>query len=125
MSLNAMGQIIKRARGKMTQEELAFQCDVSQGWITKIELGQIENPSAEKLRRVARVLHMDARVLFAAQFDIPYGDPAAADQALTVPPDDPLLLAEEIARLTDRLVRLTGAAQSQSPARRSRTMAEA
>jgi transcriptional regulator with XRE-family HTH domain len=105
MGVKEMGTIIREARGEMTQEELAFRAHVSQGWISKIELGQMPNPDAEKVRRISAVLGLDDRVLFAAQFNIPY-EPGVSQEDLS---DDPIILTERIAALSDRLHRVVAA----------------
>lgn len=72
-----MGYLLREARGDRTQEEIAFQSGVSQGWISKVELGQVENPSADKIRKVARALGVDERLFFAAQFEMERQDRSA------------------------------------------------
>lgn len=82
MGLMEMGQLIRRVREEkeplLTQTELAYRIEerhritLSQGWISKVELGQIENPEARKLRALAAELDIEPRALFARLFDIPY-----------------------------------------------------
>jgi transcriptional regulator with XRE-family HTH domain len=126
MGLREMGDIMRKAREARpeTQEELSYRSGVSQGWISQVELGHVSNPSAARVRAVADALGIDARALFAAQFDIPFGDGVEAKESPALS-DDPIALAEQIAALTDRLTRLASARKSNTRDRPSRTSAGA
>jgi transcriptional regulator with XRE-family HTH domain len=116
MGLHEMGDIMRKAREarQETQDELAFRSGVSQGWISQVELGHVAHPSAQKVRMVATALGItDVRVLFAAQFDIPFEGSIVA--ATTEPPNDPVVLANQIAALTTRLTEM--ATKIRSPER--------
>lgn len=128
MGLEQMGNIIRNAREKNeeSQDVLSDRSGVSQGWLSQVELGHVANPSAQRIRLVAKALAIDPRILFAAQFDIPFGDDLGAPEMPRTPiepPDDPLALAEQIAALTHRLALLAG--DRQNPERPSRTSAGA
>lgn len=75
MGLEQMGDIIRDAREcrKESQTILSERACVSQGWLSQVELGHVDNPSAARVRRVANALVIDPRRLFAAQYDIPFG----------------------------------------------------
>jgi transcriptional regulator with XRE-family HTH domain len=119
-----LGNWLREARGGRSQTEVAARIGMEQAEWSRWERGERKRPNSHQIRDFAFALGVPVESVALAYAGIWPGidsPMSPLDDAL----DDPLLLAEEIARLTDRLVRLTGAAQSQSPARRSRTMAEA
>lgn len=63
-----LGRTIKKLREQLglTQGQVAKYARVSRSYISLLESGEIEQPSAEKLAGVARALHVDKEVLFNA-----------------------------------------------------------
>lgn len=53
----------ERERQRLTQEELAFRCDVSQAYLSGIESGQ-RNPSLLNIIRIAQGLKVGIESLF-------------------------------------------------------------
>ena len=50
----------------LTQGQLAGHASVSQGYLSQLENGDVKNPSAAVLLRVAQAMHVDADELFEA-----------------------------------------------------------
>lgn len=50
----------------LTQGQLASGSSVSQGYLSQLENGEVKNPSAAVLLRVAQAMHVDADELFEA-----------------------------------------------------------
>jgi transcriptional regulator with XRE-family HTH domain len=50
----------------MSQAHLASQAELSQGYLSQIENGEVQNPSASVLFRLAQSLHVDPRALLEA-----------------------------------------------------------
>ena len=50
----------------MSQAQLASQAELSQGYLSQIENGEVHNPSASVLFRLAQALHVDPRCLLEA-----------------------------------------------------------
>lgn len=63
-----LGQKIKELRGRqgLTQARIAEYSGLTRSYISLLEIGQIANPSAEKLIRLAKALHVTPEVLFLA-----------------------------------------------------------
>ena len=63
-----LGDRIKQLREKsgLTQGQLANQSSVSQGYLSQLENGEVKNPSAAVLLRVAQAMHVDSDELFEA-----------------------------------------------------------
>jgi transcriptional regulator with XRE-family HTH domain len=63
-----LGDKIRRSREEcgLTQGQLAKSADVSQGYLSQLENGDVKNPSAAVLLRVARAMHIEADELFEA-----------------------------------------------------------
>jgi transcriptional regulator with XRE-family HTH domain len=123
MGLERMGEIIRIAREERgeSQDILSDRAGVSQGWLSQVELGHVSNPSAARIRQVAKALAMDARLLFAAEFDIPYEGESSVMREI---PDDPIAIAEQIAALTARLAQIASLSKARAPARSQRTSVE-
>ena len=62
-----------RTRQRLTQEQLAERCGLSQKFVGEIERG-LANPTIETVAQIATALGIDIRVLFAAgqEHDQPY-----------------------------------------------------
>ncbi len=56
MAPKAIGTVIAKRRGAMTQEELAQRAKLSRGYLATLEAGHRKNPSVAVLRRIARAL---------------------------------------------------------------------
>jgi transcriptional regulator with XRE-family HTH domain len=115
-----LGNWLREARGERSQTDVAARIGMEQAEWSRWERGERKRPNPQQIRAFADALGVPVESVALAYAGIWPGT-----ESPMVTPDDALLLAEEIARLTDRLVRLTGAAQSQPPARRSQTAAEA
>lgn len=65
------GERLREARQntRLTLRELARRSGVDQRTISDIELGRNQNPSYEKVVRLARALHMTADALWPVPFD--------------------------------------------------------
>ncbi len=63
-----LGDKIRRSREEnaLTQGQLAKFADVSQGYLSQLENGDVKNPSAAVLLRVAKAMHMEPDELFEA-----------------------------------------------------------
>ena len=63
-----LGDKIRQIREEcgLTQGQLAVGSSVSQGYLSQLENGEVKNPSAAVLLRVAQALHLDADELFEA-----------------------------------------------------------
>jgi transcriptional regulator with XRE-family HTH domain len=63
-----LGDKIKQLREKsgLTQGQLATSSSVSQGYLSQLENGEVKNPSAAVLLRVAQAMHVDSDELFEA-----------------------------------------------------------
>ncbi len=55
-----------REESGLTQGQLATYSAVSQGYLSQLENGEVKNPSAAVLLRVAEAMHVDADELFEA-----------------------------------------------------------
>ncbi len=55
-----------RAKRGMTQGQLAARASLSQGYLSQLEKGDVKNPSASVLFRLARAVHVDPDELFEA-----------------------------------------------------------
>jgi transcriptional regulator with XRE-family HTH domain len=63
-----LGDTIRKLReeGGLTQGQLAISSAVSQGYLSQLENGEVKNPSASVLLRVAEAVHVSADELFEA-----------------------------------------------------------
>ena len=63
-----LGQKIRGLREEigMSQAQLAAHAELSQGYLSQIENGEVHNPSASVLFRLAQALHVDPRSLLEA-----------------------------------------------------------
>lgn len=63
-----LGDKIRQIREEcgLTQGQLATSSSVSQGYLSQLENGEVKNPSAAVLLRVAQAMHLDADELFEA-----------------------------------------------------------
>ena len=63
-----LGNKIKRSREEcsLTQGQLAKFADVSQGYLSQLENGDVKNPSAAVLLRVAKAMNVEPDELFEA-----------------------------------------------------------
>ncbi len=63
-----LGKRIRELRSEIgfTQGELAGQASVSQGYLSQLENGDVRNPSAAVILRLAQAVHVDADELFEA-----------------------------------------------------------
>jgi transcriptional regulator with XRE-family HTH domain len=63
-----LGDKIRQLREEngLTQGQLAAGSSVSQGYLSQLENGEVKNPSAAVLLRVAQAVHVDADELFEA-----------------------------------------------------------
>lgn len=63
-----LGDKIRRLREEsgLTQGQLAASSSVSQGYLSQLENGEVKNPSAAVLLRVAQAMHVDSDELFEA-----------------------------------------------------------
>src|SRR2546428_13519639 len=63
-----LGDRIRQIRDELglTQGQLAGASSVSQGFLSQLENGEVKNPSAAVLLRVAHAMHVDADELFEA-----------------------------------------------------------
>jgi transcriptional regulator with XRE-family HTH domain len=63
-----LGDKIRQLRDDLglTQGQLASGSSVSQGYLSQLENGEVKNPSAAVLLRVAQAMHIDADELFEA-----------------------------------------------------------
>jgi transcriptional regulator with XRE-family HTH domain len=63
-----LGDKIRRSREEhgLTQGQLAKFADVSQGYLSQLENGDVKNPSAAVLLRVAKAMHIESDELFEA-----------------------------------------------------------
>ena len=63
-----LGDKIRQLRevGGLTQGQLASHSAVSQGYLSQLENGEVKNPSASVLLRVAQAVRVDADELFEA-----------------------------------------------------------
>jgi len=63
-----LGDKIRQIREEcgLTQGQLAAGSSVSQGYLSQLENGEVKNPSAAVLLRVAQALHLDVDELFEA-----------------------------------------------------------
>lgn len=55
-----------REESSLTQGQLAHSSAVSQGYLSQLENGEVKNPSAAVLLRVAEAMHIDPDELFEA-----------------------------------------------------------
>jgi transcriptional regulator with XRE-family HTH domain len=55
-----------REEASLTQGQLAHSSAVSQGYLSQLENGEVKNPSAAVLLRVAEAMHVDPDELFEA-----------------------------------------------------------
>src|SRR3972149_7104703 len=55
-----------REESRLTQGSLANKASVSQGYLSQLENGDVKNPSAAVLLRVAQAMGVDANELFEA-----------------------------------------------------------
>jgi transcriptional regulator with XRE-family HTH domain len=65
MKLGDRIRTLREKRG-LTQGQLAQGSSVSQGYLSQLENGDVKNPSAAVLLRVAQAMHVDADDLFEA-----------------------------------------------------------
>ena len=87
-----LGDRIRELREEFgfTQGQLAGNASVSQGYLSQLENGEVKNPSAAVLFRLARALHVDPRCLLeAAGYHDALG--AAGDEEYETPVDPDLL----------------------------------
>ena len=63
-----LGDKIRQLREEsgLTQGQLAASSSVSQGYLSQLENGEVKNPSAAVLLRVAQAMHVDSDELFEA-----------------------------------------------------------
>jgi transcriptional regulator with XRE-family HTH domain len=63
-----LGDKIKQLRDQrgLTQGQLASGSSVSQGYLSQLENGEVKNPSAAVLLRIAQAMHVEADELFEA-----------------------------------------------------------
>ncbi len=63
-----LGERIKQLRDglELTQGQLAGQSELSQGYLSQLENGEVKNPSAAVLLRIAQAVHVDPDDLFEA-----------------------------------------------------------
>jgi transcriptional regulator with XRE-family HTH domain len=63
-----LGNKIRRSREEcgLTQGQLAKSADVSQGYLSQLENGDVKNPSAAVLLRVAKAMRIESDELFEA-----------------------------------------------------------
>jgi transcriptional regulator with XRE-family HTH domain len=63
-----LGDKIRQLREEngLTQGQLAASSSVSQGYLSQLENGEVKNPSAAVLLRVAQAVHVDSDELFEA-----------------------------------------------------------
>lgn len=68
VELGGLGSKIRGLREEigMSQAHLASQAELSQGYLSQIENGEVHNPSASVLFRLAQALHVDPRCLLEA-----------------------------------------------------------
>lgn len=61
-----VGQNVRKCRlaNGLTQEQLAARAEMTNDYISRLELGK-ENPSLETLERISKALKVDSFVLFA------------------------------------------------------------
>ncbi|MCL5265140.1 MAG: helix-turn-helix domain-containing protein [Chloroflexi bacterium] len=80
MNEETVGQLIKRLRDErgLTQGQLAEYAGVTRPWVSKVERGATEKPEANRLGKLAPVLHVPSSVLLAAA-----GYPAPSTQIPT------------------------------------------
>ncbi len=80
----------------LSQAQLAAQAGLSQGYLSQIENGEVHNPSAAVLFRLAQALHVDPRSLLEAAG---YGDALGDSESDFEPAVDPDLM-QYLSRLT-------------------------
>jgi transcriptional regulator with XRE-family HTH domain len=70
-----LGDKIRQLREEcgLTQGQLAASSSVSQGYLSQLENGEVKNPSAAVLLRVAQAMHVDSDELFEARDTRPCG----------------------------------------------------
>ena len=63
-----LGDKIRQLREEcgLTQGQLATSSSVSQGYLSQLENGEVKNPSAAVLLRIAQAMHVDPDELFEA-----------------------------------------------------------
>jgi transcriptional regulator with XRE-family HTH domain len=61
MYLEKLGEIIRirRKELRMSQDELAILADVSQGYISDLEKGKIDNPTVKTIAKIAAALNLN------------------------------------------------------------------
>jgi len=80
----------------LSQSQLAAQAGLSQGYLSQIENGEVQNPSAAVLFRLAQALHVAPRCLLEAAG---YGDALGESEGDFEPAVDPDLM-RYLSRLT-------------------------
>jgi len=101
-----IGRTIRQQREYIgvSQAELASSSGLSQGYLSQIENGEVANPSAAVLFRLARALSLDPRSLLPGNGSHPNGGAGAEEGWLEVPlaPD----LLSYLSRLSHQQQRL-------------------
>lgn len=104
---------VRESKG-MSQTEAAAGIEMMQSEWSKWETGERRNPKADKLIRFADALRVPVSTMALAFAGIWPGDESPVEL-----PDDPVVLIEQIAMLTDRLDKLARADQESRERRRS------
>ncbi|MBI1885867.1 MAG: helix-turn-helix transcriptional regulator [Chloroflexi bacterium] len=105
----ALGQTIRSHREElgMSQARLATAAGLSQGYLSQIENGEVSNPSAAVLFRLAQSLHVDPRVLLeAAGYEQPRERNGEEEFDMPVDPDLLRFLASQSREQQRALLRL-------------------
>ena len=85
-----LGPKVRELREEMgiSQAQLSAQAELSQGYLSQIENGEVRNPSAAVLLRLAQALNVDPRCLLeAAGYSDSLGDEPVAEFETPVDPD--------------------------------------
>jgi transcriptional regulator with XRE-family HTH domain len=125
-----LGELLKRRRNAegWTQEYIAGragryqQKDVDQSHVSYWERNGIKRPTGEQLRMLAYAYELPVLELVIAADYLRRTDLADVAFESTEPPNDPVVLANQIAALTTRLTEM--ATKIRSPERQSRTAEE-
>ena len=87
----ALGKKIRRLREElgMSQAQLASCAELSQGYLSQLENNEVRNPSAAVIFRLAKVVHVDPRLLMqaAGYQEVGSQDDGSEGFGVTVDPD--------------------------------------
>jgi transcriptional regulator with XRE-family HTH domain len=71
VGMATLAEVVRNARNarQWSQERLALEAELSNGWVGQIETGKIEKPDAENLRKLAIALGLSYATLALAVYD--------------------------------------------------------